>query len=63
MQVVYKVHKLLGSAVAGGGRVVAGHLVAPGTVKGMLGNAHQLHMRIAHILHVVSQLMRQIAVI
>ena len=42
-------------AVAGGGGVVAGNLIAPGPVIGVLGHRHQLHMGVAHVLAVGSQ--------
>ena len=57
-----KVHELLRIAVARRGGVVAGRLVAPGTVEGMLHKRHDLDMRIAHVAHVVHELHRQVVV-
>ena len=57
-----KVHELLRVAVARRGGVVAGRLVAPGAVEGMLHKRHDLDMRIAHVAHVVHELHRQVVV-
>ena len=57
-----KVHELLWVAVARRGGVVAGRLVAPGAVKGMLHERHDLDMRVAHVAHVVHELHRQVVV-
>ena len=56
MKVVNKILEVFGGTVTGGGSVIAGDLVAPGAVKGMLSNTHQLYMGIAHVLHIFSQL-------
>ena len=57
-----KVHELLGVAVARRGGVVAGRLVAPGAIEGMLHKRHDLDMRVAHVVHVVHELHRQVVV-
>ena len=57
-----KVHELLRIAVARRGGVVAGRLVAPGAVEGMLHERHDLDMRVAHVAHVVHELHRQFVV-
>ena len=57
-----KVHELLRVAVARCGGIVAGRLVAPGAVEGMLHERHDLDMRIAHVAHVVYELNRQVVV-
>ena len=57
-----KVHELLRVAVSRRGGVVAGRLVAPGAVEGMLHKRHDLDMRIAHVAHVVHELHRQVVV-
>ena len=57
-----KVHELLRVAVARRGSVVAGRLVAPGAIEGMLHKRHDLDMRIAHVAHVVHELHRQVVV-
>ena len=57
VKVVYKVHKVLGCAVAGGGSEISRHLIAPGAVIRMLRNAHQLYVGVAHLFYVSRQLM------
>ena len=57
-----KVHELLRVAVARRSGVIAGCLVAPGAVEGMLHKRHDLDMRIAHVAHVVHELHRQVVV-
>ena len=53
-----KVHELLRVAIARRGGIVAGRLVAPGAIEGMLHERHDLDMRIAHVAHVVHELNR-----
>ena len=57
-----KVHELLRVAVARRGGVIAGRLVAPGAIEGMLHKRHDLNVRIAHVAHVVHELHRQVVV-
>ena len=57
-----KVHELLRVAIARSGGIVAGRLVAPGAIEGMLHERHDLDMRIAHVAHVVHELHRQVVV-
>ena len=57
-----KVHELLRVAVARRGGVVAGRLVTPGTIEGMLHERHDLDMRVSHVAHVVHELHRQVVV-
>ena len=57
-----KVHELLRVTVARRGGIVAGRLVAPGAVEGMLHERHDLDMRVAHVAHVVHELHRQVVV-
>ena len=40
VQIIDEIHELLGRSVAGGGRIIAGYLVAPGGVQRMLGDPH-----------------------
>ncbi len=49
--------------MAGGGGIVPGHLVSPGTVKGMFRNPHQLHMGISHLFHILRQSRGQLPVV
>ena len=53
---VNEVHEHLGAAVAGGGSVVAGYLIAPAAVKGILGHRHELDVSIAHLFDIGDQL-------
>ena len=55
-------HQVLGRTVAGGGSVVAHYLIAPGAVKGMLGNRQQFDVGVAHFLHVGNQAIGQFAI-
>ena len=62
VQVVDEVHEVLRRAVARGRREVAGHLVAPGAVEGMLHHRQQLHVREAELGYVVGERVRQLAI-
>ena len=55
MEGVHHALEVVRVAVAGGGGVVAGDLIAPGPVIGVLGHGHQLHMGVAHVLAVGGQ--------
>ena len=55
MEGVHHALEVIRVAVAGGGGIIAGDLIAPGTVIGVLGHGHQLHMGVAHILAVGGQ--------
>ena len=57
-----KVHELLRVAVARRGGIVAGRLVTPGAIEGMLHKRHDLDMRVAHVADVVHELNRQVVV-
>ena len=59
---VDEVHKVLRCAVAGGGGEVAGALVAPAGVIGVLGDGQQLDVVEAHLLDVGGQPVRQVPV-
>ena len=59
---VYERHEHIGRAVAGGGSIVAGYLIAPGSVKGILGHRHELDMGVAHLLDVGDQLLSQLVI-
>ena len=56
VEVVHKVHELFWSAVTGSRRVVAGNLIAPGTVVWMFRNSHEFYVGVAHLLYIISQL-------
>jgi hypothetical protein len=62
MAVIHKVHEVVGRAEAAGRRKVAGHLIAPRTVEGVLGDGQQFDVRVAHLLGVLHKLMRQVAI-
>ena len=63
MQHVDQICKILRCSVTGGRCIIAGYLIAPGAVKRMLCDSHQLHMSIPHILYVFCQLMSKLTVI
>ena len=44
MEGIYQIGKVLCRPITGGGRIIAGHLISPGTVERMLRNPHKLHM-------------------
>ena len=56
---VYKRLKSLRISVARSRRIVAGHLIAPASVKGIFRNAHEFHMGVAHFLDIGRELTRQ----
>ncbi len=62
VQVVDQVHQVLRLAVAGRGREVAGRLVAPRAEERVLHHRQQLDVGEAEVLHVVGQLVGQLAV-
>ncbi len=56
VELVDKVFQVVRSAETAGGGEVAGTLVAPGGVQGVLGDGEQLHVGKAHLLHVGHQI-------
>ena len=63
MQGIDQVHEILGLAVSGGRRIVACDLIAPGAVKRMLGNTHQLYVGKRNVLEVFDQSVRKLSVV
>ena len=63
VHVVYEPEEVLGGAVPGGGGEVAGALIAPGAVEGMLQHGQQLNGGIAHLLDVGGELFGHVLVI
>ena len=59
---VHKAHKVLGFAIAGGGGKVPRHLIAPGTVIGVLGQGHKFDVGETHVLDVGDQLVAQLVI-
>ena len=55
VQVLDQEHEVLRRAVAAGGREVAGGLVAPGAVEGVLHHRHELDVGEAHPLAVLGE--------
>ena len=49
VQHVDQIHEIIRRAVSRSRRIIAGHLIAPGTVIRILRNSHQLDMRILHL--------------
>ena len=62
VQVVDQVHEILRRAEARAGRVVAGDLVSPRAEERMLHDRHELDVGEAHLVHIVGQLGRQLAI-
>src|SRR5262249_49911777 len=62
VQMIDEVHKVLGRAIACGGRKIAGGLIAPRSVERMLGNRHEFNMREAELIQIIAQRMRKLAV-
>ena len=52
MELVDEVFQIIGDAEAAGGGEVAGALVAPGGIQGVLGDGEELYMGEAHLLHI-----------
>ena len=63
MQVVDHVREVLRRSKTAGRCIITGHLIAPGAVKGMLRNPHELNMGIAHLLQILRDRVGKIAVI
>jgi hypothetical protein len=59
---VDEVHEFLWRAEPTRRREVADRLVAPRAVEGMLGNRQELDVRVAHVVDVVAELFRQLAI-
>ena len=57
-----KGHEFIWRAMSAGCREVAGNLIAPGTVVGMLGYRKQFDVRVAHLLNVGYQIGRKFRV-
>ena len=63
VELVHEVHEVLRGAVAAGGGEVARDLIAPGALEGVLRDGHYLHVGEAHLVTVVRQLIRHVAVV
>ncbi len=62
MALFHKAHEILRGAVARGGGEIPRHLIPPRAVVGIFGHRHQLHMGVAHLLHIGDQLVRKLFV-
>jgi len=62
MELVHQVHEVLGGTEAAGGSEVAGALIAPGVIQGVLGDGHQLHVGEAHLLDIGHQVLGYVPV-
>src|SRR2546425_9773858 len=62
MQVVDQIHQILWGAVPAAGREISGRLVSPRSVERMRGQRQKLDMREAHLLDVVRQYGRDLAI-
>ena len=63
MHIIHKIHKVLRGSVPAGGRIITGHLIAPGSIKRMLHNRHQLYMSVSHLFNIFCQHGRDLPVI
>ncbi len=63
MHFVDKIAEIIRRPVAGSRGIITGHLIAPGKVEGIFADPHQFHMGIAHVIHILSQVIRQLPVI
>ena len=63
MKCIHQVHEILGMSVSGSGSIVTCHLISPGSVKRMLGNAHELHVRELHDLEILGEAVSKLSVI
>jgi hypothetical protein len=62
VQVIHQVHEILRRAVARSGSEIAGGLVSPGTVEGMLHHRQEFHVSEAHAPHVFGEPRRGFAI-
>ena len=62
MQLVNEVLQIIRGTEAAGGGKVAGDLIAPGGIQGVLHHGEQLHMGIAHLFHIGHQILGSIPV-
>ena len=62
VELIHQPHEVVRGAEAAGGREIAGALIAPGGVQGVLGDGEQLHMGEAHLLHVGHQVLADVPV-
>ena len=62
VQVVHQVHEILRRAVASGGGKIAGRLVSPRAVEGMLHDRQQFDVGEAQLVHVFRQARRHLAI-
>ena len=63
VQIIHEILEFLRFAVAGGGSVISGHLVAPAAVKGVLRDTHELDVGVSHVLHIGREFMGKILVV
>ena len=63
VELVHEVAEVLGRTEAGGGRKVAAALIAPAAVEGIFSDREQLHVGVAHLLHVGHQQIGDLAVV
>ena len=59
---VDEIHEIVGRAEAAGHRVIADRLIAPRRIERMLHDRQQFDVRVAHLLDVGNQLVRQFAI-
>ena len=62
MTVIYEILEIVRRAEAARRRVIPRALVPPGTLKWVFGHRQELHVRVAHLLHILHQLVGQLPV-
>ena len=62
VKIIHQIFEILRCSVAGSRCVIAGYLIAPGTVKRMLCDTHKLHMGVSHFFDILCKLRRQFSV-
>ena len=55
VQIVYQICKVLRRSITGSRCKVSGYLIAPGTIKRILGDSHQLNVSISHLFYIFGQ--------
>ena len=62
VELVDKIHEVLGRTHAGGHGEISRHLIAPGAFEREFGHGHEFHVRIPHLLDVRNEFPRQVEI-
>src|SRR6266404_1200138 len=63
MTVIDEIHEVVGLAVPAGRREVADRLIAPASVVRMFSHRQQLDVRVAHLLHILDEVVSKLTVV